>query len=386
MVSAPILSALHEGRDVTVPTGHGSRRRLRLLAIGVAAAVALLVVIGRLERHTLASHTPAPLGSALTTTLRPLPVTATVHLGAPAQLFENAIQLAAGEGGVWALLRGTLVHVEPGGNRVVARIRLGRPDEDLRLLAVGAGAVWVGSQRGTIRIDPTTDQVAGVLRAGDFPEAANTASLWSTRCTSETGERCSLLELDPRTLRVIARIRLPGPPGGPPVVVGGSLWLPDPSGARVWRVDTASRRLTSLGLAGVQPWLLNGSGVLTAGEGGAWTLAGVQTPTHLGSRVDVGLVRIDPRTNQVSSVTPLVNLEGTPPIRLAAGAGGVWVEGRQQAGALIVIDRVEPATGRLRGTVSTGDSFPAALVTERGALWLARPTTGDLLRLDPAGI
>jgi hypothetical protein len=384
MVSTPILSARHEGRDVTTPTSRGSGRRL--LAIGVAAAVALLVVIGRLERRTLAPHPPAPLGSAPTTTLRPLPVTATVHLGAPAQPFENAIQLAAGEGGVWALLHGTLVHVDPGRNRVVARIRLGRPDEALRLLAVGAGAVWVGAQRGTMRIDPTTDRVAGVLRASDFPEAANTASLWSTRCASETGEHCSLLELDPRTLRVIARIRLPGPPGGPPVVASGSLWLTDRSGARVWRVDTASRRLIRLGLAGVQPWLPDSSSVLTVGEAGVWTLASVQTPTRLGSRVDVGLVRIDPQTNQVSAVTPLVNLQGTPPIRLAAGAGGVWVEGRHQGGALIVIDRVDPATGRLRGTVSTGNGFPAALVAGLGALWLARPMTGDLLRLDPAGM
>jgi hypothetical protein len=60
MVSAPILSARHEGRDVTTPTSRGSGRRL--LAIGVAAAVALLVVIGRLERHTLAPHPPAPFG------------------------------------------------------------------------------------------------------------------------------------------------------------------------------------------------------------------------------------------------------------------------------------------------------------------------------------
>jgi hypothetical protein len=109
----------------------------------------------------------------------------------------------------------------------------------------------------------------------------------------------------------------------------------------------------------------------------------------LRDRVDAGLVRIDPHTNRVSATTPLANLDGdTLHIRLAVGAGGVWVEGQQPQDGLArtVIDRVDPASGRLRGTIATGDPSPAALAAGLGALWLLRPAAGVLLRLDPAAM
>jgi hypothetical protein len=70
--------------------------------------------------------------------------------------------------------------------------------------------------------------------------------------------------------------------------------------------------------------------------------------------------------------------------RLAVGAGGVWIEGQQLSQDGAVIFRVDPASGRLRGTITTGDLNPAALAAGFGALWLLRPGAGVLLRLDPA--
>ena len=70
------------------------------------------------------------------------------------------------------------------------------------------------------------------------------------------------------------------------------------------------------------------------------------------------------------------------------GTGGVWVEGQQPQDGLAraVIFRVDPVSGRLRGTVATGDLSPAALAAGFGALWLLRPGAGVLLGLDPAAM
>jgi hypothetical protein len=133
---------------------------------------------------------------------------------------------------------------------------------------------------------------------------------------------------------------------------------------------------------------------LVVGEGAVWTLTSVEHATALGSRVDPGLVRIDPHTNRVSAITPLPNLDSdthTYHIQLVVGAGGVWVQGLRQPQEGLpraVIDRVDPASGRLRGTIETGtgDLSPAALAAGFGALWLLRPAADVLLRLDPAAM
>jgi hypothetical protein len=91
----------------------------------------------------------------------------------------------------------------------------------------------------------------------------------------------------------------------------------------------------------------------------------------------------------VSATTPLANLNSeTHQAQLAVGAGSVWVEGQhlQDGLARAVIDRVDPANGRLSGTIETGDLSPAALAVGFGALWLLRPAAGALLRLDPAAM
>jgi hypothetical protein len=299
-----------------------------------------------------------------------------------------------GEGRLWALLDGTLVGVDPRRTSAVSRIRLGRPSGFLSLLAAGAGAVWVATESGVVRVDPATAKVTGTLPNGSMPwagAAAGAGSLWSVGCASEEGP-CALLRLDPRRLRATARFPLPGLPAAPPAasvaVSNDSAWLLDRSGRWLWRVDLASGRAASVRLPAADFGVVPGQ--LAIGEGAVWVLTNVDSPTRLGSRVDMGLVRIDPHTNRVAATTPLANLDSDPyRARLAVGAGGVWVEGQQQQRdglAHAVIDRVDPGSGRLRGVIETGDPNPAALAAGFGALWLLQPTTGALLRLDPAAM
>jgi hypothetical protein len=370
-----------------VGRANSSARRARLV-LGVAVALALLVVVGRIQHGDLAPHRPTPVPAPPTTIARPLPVTATIRLGVPpVPLSPNGMRLMAGEGGLWAVAGGVLVGVDPRRTSAMARIQLGGPNDFVSLLAVGAGAVWVATAAGVVRVDPATNQVTGTLPGDTSAVGAGAGSLWSVRCTSEDGP-CRLLRLDPHSLRVLARVGLPGPPAGSLVVGDDSAWLLDQAGGWLWRVDLAGGRVARVRLPSPE-FSADVLDQLAVGEGAVWALTSVQSPTPLGSRVDAGLVRIDPHTNRVSATTPLVNLDSSShDIQLAVGAGGVWVEGRQppQQGRVRVIDRVDPASGRLRGTIATGDPSPAGLAAGFGALWLLRPSVGMLLRLDPAAM
>jgi hypothetical protein len=369
--------------------------RRRGLVFGVVTALALLVVVGRLGQGFMAPRRPTPAPAPVTTTARALPVTATIRLGlAQAPQFTGWSQLMVGEGRLWTVVDGVLVGIDPRRPSVVARIRLGQPGGFANLLAVGAGAVWVATGAGgtgasVVRVDATT-KVAATLPADNLQwvAGAGAGSLWSVRCTSEDGP-CRLLRLDPRGLRVLAGFPLPGLPAGPLVVGEGGAWLLGQRGGWVWRVDLAGGRVVRVQLPSAAS-SVDVPSQLVVGEGAVWVLTSIERPTALGSRVDAGLVRIDPHTNRVSAVTPLANLVGdTEQVQLAVGAGGVWVQGQERAeGGLAhaVIDRVDSASGRLRGTIETGDLNPAALAAGFGALWLLRPAADVLLRLDPAAM
>ena len=73
---------------------------------------------------------------------------------------------------------------------------------------------------------------------------------------------------------------------------------------------------------------------------------------------------------------------------LAVGAGGVWVGGAQHAGQVpgLVVDRVDPRSGRLVGAFTLARTTEGLLVAGHDALWLASVGGGELLRLDPSRI
>ena len=129
-------------------------------------------------------------------------------------------------------------------------------------------------------------------------------------------------------------------------------------------------------------------GQLAMGEGALWVVSDqIETPNRLGVRVGRGVVRIDPRTARVTAVTPLDNLEPAW-MALAVGAGGVWVGGAQaqRAGPAhgMVLDRIDPGSGRLVGAFTLARNSEGLLTAGHGSLWLATFGGGELLRLDPS--
>jgi hypothetical protein len=180
----------------------------RRLVFGATVALALLVLVGRIQRNDLA--TPPTVAPGTTTTAHPLPVTATIQLGAAAAPpLSDQGQLMVGEAGLWAVVDGTLVRVDARSNSATARIRLGGADDFVRLLAVGAGAAWVATDAGVIRVDAATNRVGAALPGATLPQAAGAGSLWSVQCTSQDGP-CRLLRVDPHSLGVLARYRRAG--------------------------------------------------------------------------------------------------------------------------------------------------------------------------------
>jgi hypothetical protein len=252
-------------------------------------------------------------------------------------------------------------------------------------LVLGAGALWVGAGERTVRVDAAAGRVAGSVRVP--VQAATSDGLWSCTQRSEDGPG-RLARVDPRTLVASARIRLPRCPAAL-AAEPGAVWALDDSGRQLLRVQ-ATGRVTRIGLPvatfNVLPEEAGLGAQLAVGEGALWVVSDqIETPTRLGARVGRGVVRIDPRTARVTAVTPLDNLEPAW-MALAVGAGGVWVGGSQAAGAArsLVVDRIDPGSGRLVGAFALAKNTEGLLVAGHDALWLASLGGRELLRLDPS--
>jgi hypothetical protein len=364
--------------------GTAARPSPRAVAVGLAVALVVLAVVGRLQQHALAPRPPAPgppLSAAPTTTIPAVPVTARIRVGAP------VVALAAGTGGVWALGGRHLVRVDPASNRVAARIRIPRSAVFYGAgLVLGAGALWVGAGARTVRVDARTGRLAGSVRVQ--VQAAASDGLWSCVAPREDGPG-RLVRVDPRTLAETARIRLPRCPAAL-VAEPGVVWALDEGGRQLLRVQATGGRVTQTSLPvaafNVPPDQFGPAAQLAIGQGAVWVLSDqVETPTRLGSRVGGGVVRIDQGTARVTGVTPLEDPD-TAPTSLAVGAGGVWVGGAQHAGPVpsLVVGRIDPRSGRLVGVFTLARATEGLLVAAQDSLWFAPLGGRQLLRLDPS--
>ncbi|HEY5815605.1 MAG TPA: serine/threonine-protein kinase [Solirubrobacterales bacterium] len=70
---------------------------------------------------------------------------------------------------------------------------------------------------------------------------------------------------------------------------------------------------------------------------------------------------------------------GRPPLRLAVGAGSVWVTSAPDG----TLSRIDPATEALSGEPLRLSTGIAGVTTGAGAVWVASPRSGEVLRVDP---
>jgi streptogramin lyase len=263
-----------------------------------------------------------------------------------------------------------------------------------------------------VRVDPSTDKVVARIDAGSgasLVAVGEDGSVWLYRAGSAL-DRPQLVRVDPATNEVADVVELPAPAAGTPaganalLAAGGSVWLAVQEG-QLLQLDPASRQLREVTDDGASVETEH----LAFAGGWVWAVRGLL------------LHRIDPKDGTVTATVSDPDRNGVLATGLAGGADGLWLLG---AGAGDELYRLDPVTGMTRamvqissraggqvGMVAAGDQVVAVrggkrlylvdpaigqiraivpvpegrggLAVGSGAVWVADPTGGRLLRVHP---
>ena len=269
------------------------------------------------------------------------------------------LALTSGGSAPVELVPNSVALIDPGGNRVVADILVGR-----RPLAVaaGAGGIWVANSddQTVMRIDPKTRKVVSTIGIGAdvYDIAVGYGSVWVA-----DGNDGTVTQIDPKLNAVRDTIRFGSGSSLSPnpvfqVATGlGAVWIT--RGNQVVRIDPESSQPTA-------SFDVPSPASLAVGDGAVWI-----------TTVDERLLRLDPSDGkQTGSVT----LPATG-VATVVAPDAVWIAiqlGRGQ------IWQVDPGSMSPIGT-TTSRTFPAALaLAEHGGVWAAG-LAGAVQRLGPGG-
>lgn len=271
---------------------------------------------------------------------------------------DGPTSITAGLGSVWiGLGSGDIVRFDASSGNTQARIR---GTAYVHGIAVAWGALWVVAG-GVARVDPITGvtrDVRGLADADLVELAGGAGALWVV-----DGRSNEILRIDPRRVKITARIRVPGrawsvaagtyeilvlsvPHGGP--VTG-------PSGTRLLqRLDPRTGRLSAARAH------LNCDAGMAVGLGAVFTL---DACTGSLSRRDSRMLRIErQRKLGVLSQTP------------ALGFGSIWLASRGG------VRRINPTTLR---TVAVIPARSLTVVVGDAAVWAFDPAHHVLRKIDP---
>jgi len=344
-----------------------ARRSRGLLAgaIGVAAALGLLVVVGRLSSGSLRPSGPPATTATLPALVDhpsstvPSPVVARIRFRQP------VTGVAVSRDAVWVAHGCGISRVDPTTNRVVARVAGIRPRRNgcaVFGVRVGAGAVWASLWgQGLLRIDPRRNRVAALIAVADVaaPPAVTATGVWALCCGASTRPGRWLVRIDPASNRVLARIRL----GGLPDAVGAGpsgVWVAG-AGGPIWRVDPATNRVVAR--IDVPGGSARSSGSVLVDRDAVW----------VSDTASAAVLRIDPRRNRVAGRDfagghAMVAADGT--VWATSGTTLVPV-GDPTRRDVPLVDIADP-----EGSLDTiGD-----LAAGHGAIWVAAPA--GLYRVD----
>jgi streptogramin lyase/predicted Ser/Thr protein kinase len=228
-------------------------------------------------------------------------------------------------------------------------------DPPLRL-AVGPQTVWVTSAAdGTLSgVDAETRRVVSKLRVGRGVSGVTIGAGSVWVSNPRTG---TVLRIEP-TGRVTARVPVGGSPGAI-VSGGGRIWVADEDGAGVTAIDARTARILRRGL-GTQAAPLR----LAVGAGGLW-VSSASTATV--RRIDLGTMSVDP---------PI--LAGRGPAGITVGQGLVWVAN----GRSTTVTRIDPATHSILGDPIEVGERPGGIDAGTSAVWVASAANDSVTRLD----
>jgi DNA-binding beta-propeller fold protein YncE len=257
-----------------------------------------------------------------------------------------------------------------GGIEVSEPIAVGSPP--LRVSADGAG-VWVTSEReGTVtKLDPgsgeqvwqklltTTERARGGASAGAKADPAGVAigGRWLWVTEPRSGD---LVRLDPGSGALLQTIHVGGSPGAI-ALGGGRVWVADEGGAGVTAVNAQGGRVVRRGL-GTRAAPLR----LAVGAGGLW-VSSASTGTL--RRVDLSTMRSSPAI-----------LVGRGPAGVTVADGLVWVA-NSRAGTVSTVDAT---TQVVVGTQIEVGSQAGGIDAGPSTAWVSTTADGAVVRIDLA--
>jgi len=224
-------------------------------------------------------------------------------------------------------------------------------------VATGKGSVWVTSAPdGTLsRIDPGTREAIGEpLRLGPGVSGVAVGAGSVWVSSPRTDE---VLRVDPAAGRVSARIAVEGRPGAI-VVAGGRVWVADERGGGVSAINPAGERVFKRGIAPPAAPLR-----LAPGAGAVWV-----------SSATTGTVRrIDRGT--ASAETPI--RVGRGPAGVTVAGGLVWVANSRSG----TVTRVDPSIRAILGDPIAVGGRPGGIDAGTDAVWVANAADDTVSRI-----
>jgi DNA-binding beta-propeller fold protein YncE len=254
-----------------------------------------------------------------------------------------------------ALTTGALLLIGGDGVSVSEPIAIGKGP--LRL-AAGERSVWVTSARdGTLsRIDTASGRVTGrPLRLGRGISGVAVGARSVWVASPRTGE---VLRIDGDSGRIEDEIPVPGRPGA--VAFGGDrVWVADEDGAGITAINARGGRVFKRGIAPhVAPLRL------AVGAGGLWVSSAATGSVR---RVDLGSAVAGP---------PVV--VGRGPSGITVGGGTVWVANSRSDS----VTRVDPTTRSLLGVPVAVGGRPGGIDAGTSVVWVANAADDDVSRID----
>ncbi len=292
---------------------------------------------------------------------------------APVRVGTNPTAVAVGEGSVWVANNGsgTVSRLDAAtGRRLGVPLRVGPGP---RAVSVGEGAVWVIAGAGdVVRVDPGAHRARRVARVDDA--AGVVAARGGVWVTSRAGNR--VVRLDPRTGRMKGRPVRVGRAPTDVALAGGAVWVANSAAGTLSRIDAGSGRVDrTVRVARRQVLGLSGAGD---------RLWAAKTDSPLAS--PIALVGVDAETGHLDGSA--LRVPGGVPVRLAAGAGGVWVTDLGSAlpsapGRAPAVTRVDPQAPAIAGGPIRVGQAPAGITVGAGSVWVTNSGDGTVSRIRP---
>jgi serine/threonine-protein kinase len=268
---------------------------------------------------------------------------------------RRALGLALGGAAVLAAAAIAAILALGGGDgvEISAQAPVGAPP--LRVAAAGP-EVWATSGPGgtLTRLDPANGRRTAEVDLG--AGISGVALGGGAVWVTDPGQGL-LLRVDPRTTNVIERIHLGGRPG--PVAYGGNrVWVADEAGRGITAVDAESGDVLRRDIAPHAAPLR-----LAVGAGGLWVS---NATTNSVSRIDLG------------SAAPSAPIPaGRGPAGITVARGFVWVADSRSGS----VAKLDPAVRAVVGTVEVGGS-PGGIDAGPSLLWVASAPDDSVTRVD----